>query len=315
MDKVIDLPYVLLRRGNDKFNSYKTGVKEPEVEEIKEEIAVNNIEKICMVYSKLNEDSLVAAFIYKKAMEKEGISVKLTDITEQIPSTSDRYVWLGVDPERYYDKYKSIVRGMNEIFHSKYPKGKGIVKRWLSPRTIDIFPETVLTGIDEQFGNIPLHKVSRSVIDKFQMDGYKGFMIRLERFFNPNVKISTEEAASIYFTLKNIHRALTQGGDPYIVSVEEVEKDPSIVIDYIKSVTEVKEKINTKIASTEIVSEDKQRSIALYFNFNEIDFLLVKRLMILSNRKYINHSYGLTGHYIETNIDGVTVEEVEKQMK
>ena len=313
-----NLPSVIFKRDSDRFKNVlartspelqASVILKKEKEEVKE-VTIVQKNTHCIVYNKLNEDSLLAAAIYKKYLLDNDIEPSMVDITEQTVFTCDAIIWLGTSPEDFPSLHKQLSKLKNEVFLGDlFEKEFSILNLFKSRK--QNFHSGSING-EEQFGQMSRYKVTNSVIEHLDLSEYKGFVLRLTRYYSTE-KITLDEAANIWFNLKSIYKYLTSNTEFTLTSLTETQLNPFHVKDYVKAYKEVKEKLKTKMSCV-LISSSKKHYV-LYSNFNDIEFLLVKRLLTLAGKKYINHSYGLVGHFIESNMTAMTPKEIKAQIK
>jgi hypothetical protein len=231
-----------------------------------------------VVYNKFNIDSVLAAALVKSLGDKE---TKFFDNTVVVPETFDMYLWLDTE-------LRKIPIGVKDPF-------KGKVHTTLKSTETDddgfrsILYQSLMNIINAD------EEVSSSVIEVvMKLNGV------IKRFNSNELKL--EEIIFAFNNMKTAERILHDG--LYVGTPLEIYKDIPLekgnVAAFYSYMKSVKQKISNNHSHQYI--KFKLRLLETFVTSVQDDWVWIKRLLNLSDQKYVNVNICPSGCVVDTNL-------------
>lgn len=243
------------------------------LKEVVEEVSYQEIpgsvkKKVVVVYNHFNIEAILASAILKQCYN----DFKIINIAQNIPSEGDLYVWLGVDQSQM--DVKAMLGKKEHMTYSTHDQKEA-----------------------DEIGRRP------SIIDQVCLD----FMVRdterlikisflASRFYMSSQQdMALNDLAYIYNEMKNAVAVLNGVQRPYM-------SDEEVVAQYLKDVKIIQAQFRDNYKQV-AVAEGRRYEKVIYTTFSDHNFVLALRLMKLAHANFINHTNGLNGQLVYSNLE------------
>lgn len=243
--------------------------------------------EIAIIYNRLNLSAVIATAIIKNSFE----GAKVYDVSVLVPTDSEHYIWVGVDPKRNIAEFFSTVSSKQHDFVLE-PEPIKPLRIQLNPFKTQ-YPELEDTKNEE--GIHIKSSLIKSACEVFGIkdEGYDKLDFHVARFHDRGTEI--EYLAYVYANLKHAERCIVDG----IMFTPKTGVDEIEI--YMRDIKRVRNVFHTGYRQTTLMAGEKVLPV-VHTSISDSSFHLALRLMRLAHSNFINMTMGMSGAIAYTNV-------------